>query len=356
MSYAIVQLTDNISLYRGDNREVMAALKDRSIDTIIADPPYLNVLKKSEWDRVWKTREDYLAFMTGQLAAYQRLLKLNGSFFIFAFPHMAAHISVETDKYFNILNHIVWEKISGGRASRNVKENLRSLVSLTERIIFAEHKWAHYTTPDNEYINKTTELRTACFSEIRDYLRDEILRSGVSKKEIGKFLGISPKSRLIGHYMENTQWIMPTREKYEQMRDCLNQLGNNGSDYLKRDYDDLKRDYDDLKRPFFLTNQDQYGDVWRFNTAQFEKMQHPAQKPIALLLYMLKIATRPSCLILDPFMGSGTTGVAAAQMGRPFIGIEQDSKYFEIAVQRISAALAQPRLFVYNKQEPNLVV
>ena len=49
--------------------------------------------------------------------------------------------------------------------------------------------------------------------------------------------------------------------------------------------------------------------------------------------------------ILDPFMGSGTTGVAAIQMGRKFIGIEREPKYFEIACKRIEQAVAQPQLF-----------
>lgn len=50
--------------------------------------------------------------------------------------------------------------------------------------------------------------------------------------------------------------------------------------------------------------------------------------------------------ILDPFMGSGTTGVACVKTGRRFIGIEIEPKYFNIAVQRIKAALAQPDMFV----------
>ena len=49
--------------------------------------------------------------------------------------------------------------------------------------------------------------------------------------------------------------------------------------------------------------------------------------------------------ILDPFMGSGTTGVAAIQMGRKFIGIERDERYFEIACKRIELEVSQPQLF-----------
>lgn len=69
---------------------------------------------------------------------------------------------------------------------------------------------------------------------------------------------------------------------------------------------------------------------------------HPTQKPIALLLELLKC--NPAS-ILDPFMGSGTTGVAAVKLGRKFVGIEIDQGYFDIAVRRVSEALAQPPLF-----------
>lgn len=69
---------------------------------------------------------------------------------------------------------------------------------------------------------------------------------------------------------------------------------------------------------------------------------HPSQKPIGLMLELVN-RTRGET-ILDPFMGSGTTGVACVDLGRSFIGIECQPKYFDIAVRRISEALKRPRL------------
>ncbi len=72
--------------------------------------------------------------------------------------------------------------------------------------------------------------------------------------------------------------------------------------------------------------------------------QHPTQKPVRLMTWTIE--QMGACeTILDPFMGSGTTGVAAIQMGRKFIGIEREPKYFEIACKRIEAAYAQGQLF-----------
>ena len=75
---------------------------------------------------------------------------------------------------------------------------------------------------------------------------------------------------------------------------------------------------------------------------------HPAQKPLALMQWLLGIGGET---ILDPFMGSGTTGVACVKLGRKFIGIEIEPKYFDIACRRISEALKQGDFFI-EKPKP----
>jgi DNA modification methylase len=72
--------------------------------------------------------------------------------------------------------------------------------------------------------------------------------------------------------------------------------------------------------------------------------QHPTQKPVRLMAWTIE-QMGPCKTILDPFMGSGTTGVAAIQLGRSFIGIEREPKYFDIACKRIEQAVAQGQLF-----------
>jgi site-specific DNA-methyltransferase (adenine-specific)/modification methylase len=72
---------------------------------------------------------------------------------------------------------------------------------------------------------------------------------------------------------------------------------------------------------------------------------HPTEKPIALLAWCIAFVPDAKT-ILDPFMGSGTTGVAALKMGRKFIGIEIEPKYFDIACRRIEAVVKTPDLFI----------
>jgi len=73
---------------------------------------------------------------------------------------------------------------------------------------------------------------------------------------------------------------------------------------------------------------------------------HPTQKPFEVMKWAIGHLPDPSQTILDPFMGSGTTGVAAVKLGRHFTGIEIDPGYFDIARRRIEAALKEPDMFI----------
>jgi DNA modification methylase len=88
---------------------------------------------------------------------------------------------------------------------------------------------------------------------------------------------------------------------------------------------------------------------WRWNgfiRQGNEVRYHPTQKPLEVMKWCINHLLDDCHTILDPFMGSGTTGVACAKMGRRFIGIERKPKYFEIACKRISEAYDQPDIFV----------
>lgn len=76
---------------------------------------------------------------------------------------------------------------------------------------------------------------------------------------------------------------------------------------------------------------------------------HPTEKPVQL---MRAIIEWTSGIVLDPFMGSGSTGVAAVSIGRPFVGVELDPKHFDTACRRISAELRRPGLFTARAPKP----
>lgn len=74
--------------------------------------------------------------------------------------------------------------------------------------------------------------------------------------------------------------------------------------------------------------------------------EHPTEKPLPLMAELVALYTNPGQMVCDPFLGSGTTGVAAVRAGRQFIGIERDVKWFDLSCRRISDTLARPDLFV----------
>ncbi len=86
-------------------------------------------------------------------------------------------------------------------------------------------------------------------------------------------------------------------------------------------------------------------DSYRHGIRAHEKEDHPTQKWLPMVAYLVNAIVPPGGCALDPFMGSGTTGVVCALSGRAFIGIEREPKYFDIACRRIEQAYAQRPLF-----------
>jgi site-specific DNA-methyltransferase (adenine-specific)/modification methylase len=114
---------------------------------------------------------------------------------------------------------------------------------------------------------------------------------------------------------------------------------------------DLELAWTNMKKPtkaFRMSRVEAYGSI---------EKEHPTQKPIALMTWCIDQAGNPKS-ILDPFMGSGTTGVAAIQMGRKFIGIEREPKYFDIACKRIEQASKQVDMFIepVKQEQVSLVI
>ena len=102
------------------------------------------------------------------------------------------------------------------------------------------------------------------------------------------------------------------------------------------------------------TNIKKPAKIWRWKSQSInggDPKHHPTQKPLGLMEWCLGHLPDAKT-ILDPFMGSGTTGVACALMGRAFIGIEREPSYFDIACRRIEEAYRQPRLFAEPEPKP----
>lgn len=94
---------------------------------------------------------------------------------------------------------------------------------------------------------------------------------------------------------------------------------------------------------------------WRWNgmiRKGSDERVHPTQKPVGVMRWCLEHLPADARVICDPFMGSGTTGVACVREGKRFIGIEREPAYFEAAIKRIREALQSPDMFAANDARP----
>ena len=112
-------------------------------------------------------------------------------------------------------------------------------------------------------------------------------------------------------------------------------------------WDKGQRDFSLADCEFAWSSQNKAARIFDYSRALAlqDGKQHPTQKPIKLMEWCIDLLPKNTNLILDPFMGSGTTGVACVNLKKQFVGIEREQKYFDIACERIELAQAQLRLF-----------
>ena len=110
-------------------------------------------------------------------------------------------------------------------------------------------------------------------------------------------------------------------------------------------WDKMQREFSLADCEFAWTSQRKASRIFPYPRAKarLDGKEHPTQKPLQLMQWCIEFVPDAQT-ILDPFMGSGTTGVACVNLGRKFIGVEREPKYYDIARRRINEALSRPRL------------
>jgi adenine-specific DNA-methyltransferase len=340
------EIIGNARLILGDCREILPTLG--RVDAVVTDPPFFRV-KPDGWDRQWSSSDGFYDWADEVVAMCAAQLAGNGSLYWFAWAEHAGMIEARMRKHLEVLNHIVWRKGKPNKSAlgwmqKAEKESLRAFLPETERILFAAHYGADsFAMGASGYAAKCDELRGFLFEPLRKYLADERDRAGFTTRRVAESYQQKSGSRTVtgmaGHWFEQVQWGLPTEENYNWLRQLF------GLNFLRREYDDLRREYDDLRRPFNATANGIWSDVWEFDPVSGYSGKHPCEKPVALMSHMLDVSTREDQIVCDPFMGSASTGVACVQLGRRFIGIESDPKWFDVACERIHQARRQPRLF-----------
>jgi site-specific DNA-methyltransferase (adenine-specific) len=286
-----------LSLHNSDCLEVLRGMQDNSVDLVVADPPYFKVVGE-KWDYQWRTEVEYLKWCISWLEEIHRVLRVGGTMYMFGYFRILGLLLSELRGIgFSIRQQIVIDKGMKAVAGRATKK-YRMFPCVTESILFL--------TKDNIYFS-------------RNLLKSRQMELGLSSSEINNALGV--KSNGGGMWSiytgKNVCEQFPTKEVWEKLQAILK----------------FDIPYEKVAQTF--NPEMGITDVWR-DIDFFERGRiHPTQKPLKLIERLVKCSSNEGDVVLDPFMGSGTTGVAAKNLGRDFIGIELDSAYFEAAKRRI---------------------
>jgi DNA modification methylase len=331
-----------VSLINGDCLVELKNLSDNSVDLVLIDPPYN--IGKDIWDK-WKTVDLYVEFLKNVFIELQRVLKDNGSFYFFHNDFMQIveiqnMINKDTDLIFKQL--ITWSKI---------KEDFKNIGYVKQRLSVGSRNYYNgfteyclFYTFQDETGRKKIDHDITNYKTLREYSKSLQNYIGLNKKNIVLKIG-----QKVDHFFRHSssQFSLPTENTYKELTNEFNLKKFSGyKEYeeLRQEYEELRQEYEELRQEYeeqryifnnTIVNKDlrSNSNVWLYQVAK--KEGHITTKPIDLLQNIIKHSSNEGDTVLDCFMGSGSTGVAAKNLNRDFIGIELDEDYFKIATKRI---------------------
>ena len=331
---------ENVTLYQGDALEVMGSLDSATVHLVATDPPYFRVVD-AEWDDQWgPDQRAFLEWISTLIGLYDKKLVDRGTLAIFCSPDLSAGVEFEVRKHMAVLNHIVWRKPDPGRLGQMNKESLRRFFPLSERIIIAEKD----RNPDGDLFRFRDHVNHSVARDVYADVREMLVKfrdaAKLSNKEVDLALGTSG---MAGHYFGASQWCLPTEEAWATISNLMQSRGVEPPEYehIRQEFDSRRREFDSRRREFDSRRHNAwefFGDVWTFPTVIPSRRlgNHPTQKPEPLMEHLIGTLSRPGDTILDTFAGTGTTLIAARNLGRKAIGVELDERYCEVIARRLS--------------------
>jgi site-specific DNA-methyltransferase (adenine-specific) len=330
-----------MQLLHGDCLELMKELPDNSVDLVLTDPPYNIGVTSSvngktvvnKWDKI----ENYIDWCMDWLNECARVLKPQGVLYFFhndmaQIAELLENIKARTPLAF--VSFCIWDKGDTYRSlawhNRDTESNtaLRSWFNVCEYCL-------HFfnTNPNEVQWNKTGLDRIysnpECFKPLKEWYQSEMERLGLTAEDIKKKYteATDKKPYMLRHYFQNSQFEIPTKEIYDKVYRALG---------FGKEYEELRKEYEELRNYHKVDRW--HCNVWHIPPIPSANRLHTCQKPVQLLERLINVSCRQGGVVLDCFMGSGSTGVACVNTGRDFIGIELDDKYYDIACKRIAAA------------------
>ena len=342
-----------VDLRLGDCLELMKDIPDGSVDLVLTDPPYN--IGKGKWDKI----PNYIEWCGKWLKECQRILKPSGTLYLWhndieQSSELVVWIKNNTDFVFNSMN--VWDKGDFRALSwknPSCESDLRTWFNTCEYCYCFVKKQGLSANDCNKAVRRygvnynLINLRNY-FKSIAEFIGAKSTKQINEKANTRKFehafyvFGRKAVIEKSGKYDHQTrvgscQWEFPNRENYNELTELFNLRDFEGF----REYDDLLKEYNKSR---YIHNVDkEHNNVWK-STKKNNGKQHSCKKPIDILERIIKVSSNYGDMVVDLFMGSGSTGVACVNTNRRFIGIELDEGYFNIAKKRIEEAQEQSRI------------
>ena len=287
-----------------------------------ADPPYGMGKEKDGVANDNLYREKLDAFQMEWWQAWRPHLPDNGSAYIWGTANNLWRLwyvgGLKDSERLTMRNEIVWDKTSGqGMES----DQHRMFPTASERCLFFMLGEQGFNNNAENYWDGWEEIRSALEADCKDM--------GWGAEDIKRICGVG----MYAHWFTKNQWTFIPEEHYRKL-----QAAARDHDAFKRDHDELKRDFYKT-RAYFDNTHDNMTDVWKFTRVTGEDRHgHATPKPVAMTARAIKSSSEEGSGLVDPFLGSGTTMLAAEQLNRRCYGMEISPAYCAVILQRMTDA------------------
>jgi len=308
--------------------DVALVMDGKKAGMIHADPPYGMGKERDgvENDNLYADKLD--AFQMAWWRAFRKHTEDNGSAYIWGNAPDLWRLwyrgGLADSERLTVRNQIIWNKPPSGLGDGQNNSVMRSYGIRYESCLFF--------MLGEQGFNNNADNYWEGWEGIRSALEADCKKMGWGAKDIERICGVG----MYGHWFTKSQWTFIPEEHYRKLQAAAREHAA-----FKREHAAFKREHDELKREFYATRayfdntHDNMTDVWEFKRVTGEERHgHATPKPVEMVCRAIKSSTPQGAIVAEPFLGSGTTLIAAEQTGRICYGMEISPAYCDVIVKR----------------------
>ena len=311
------------------SKEAVEILMDGEKATLIhADPPYGMGKEKDGVlnDNIYNDKLD--VFQLQWWKAFRPYAEDNASAYIWGNAPDLWRLwycgGLESFERLTLRNFITWNKYVGNVKPTKIEQQ-RSYVKYREDCLFF--------MIGEQGFNNNADNYWEGFEPIRKYLKSQRDLIGWDNKVVAGFFDFHP--RMADHWFSKSQWSFPQEDQYKRLqKECKNEAFAKDYEVLKQEHEVLKQEFYST-RAYFNNTHDNMTDIWEFESVQGEERHgHATPKPVQMMERVMKSSAPENTIVVEPFLGSGSTLIAAEKTNRKCYGMELDPKYCDVIVKR----------------------